>query len=178
MRALLAVVVLAGCTHTRPITEAHELVGEWVTVETYSHETTEVYVEQAYVEGATEGIAFRSATGGYVAISEIAKIVDKRVGRGGLEGFGLGFLGGAAVGAVIGYADGDDECDPNDGHWCLFTMTAGEKAVLGGAVFGVLGGALGGLIGLARGSHFEYSYGERVIPTGPPGSAAGMTIIF
>jgi hypothetical protein len=52
--------------------------------------------------------------------------------------------------------------------------------VLGGVVFGVLGGAVGGIIGLARGSRFEYSYGDqvRVIPTGPPGSTVGMTVTF
>jgi hypothetical protein len=176
MRALLAVVVLAACTHARPISSIHELTGKRVTVETYSHQRIEVYVERA-----PDGVAFRAEDGGgYVPVAEVAKVVEKRVGRGGLEGLGIGALAGASFGAILGYAAGDDECNADDGHWCILTFTAGEKAVLSGILLGGLGGLLGGVVGLAHGSRDEYSYGEqvRVIPTGPPGSTVGMTVTF
>jgi hypothetical protein len=44
--------------------------------------------------------------------------------------FTLGFLGGALVGIVPGLADGDDVCEP--GAWCLFQISAEEKALAGG----------------------------------------------
>jgi hypothetical protein len=172
MRALLAVVLVAACTHSYPITDAYELEGEHVTVETHSNESIEVVVEPA-----PDGVAFRSQTG-YVSIADVARVVDKRRGRGALEGLGIGLLIGAAGGAIVGYADGDDECPPEG--WCILTFTAGEKALLGGMFFGGVGGLVGGVIGLVRGSRVEYSYGERVrvIPNGPPGSTVGMTITF
>lgn len=58
------------------------------------------------------------------------------------QGLGIGLLAGGAAGMVIGFADGDD--DPHQ----FMSMTASEKAVLGGAVFG----ALGGMVGLVAGS--------------------------
>ncbi|MFD2514646.1 hypothetical protein ACFSRY_12290 [Pontibacter locisalis] len=64
------------------------------------------------------------------------------------KGLLLGGLGGAATGAVAGYADGDDECGP--GTWCIVFFTAEDKAVLG-AVLGVIPGmAIGALVGSSK----------------------------
>lgn len=61
------------------------------------------------------------------------------VGRGAL----FGALVGMAIGAVAGYASGDDEnCD-----WCFMYYTAGEKALIYGFVGMELGGAIGTAIG-------------------------------
>ncbi|MEJ8756347.1 hypothetical protein WG947_05035 [Pontibacter sp. H259] len=60
----------------------------------------------------------------------------------------LGALGGVITGAVIGYASGDDECDP--ATWCIFVYTAEEKATFG-AILGVIPGTgLGLLLGSKR----------------------------
>lgn len=66
--------------------------------------------------------------------------------RGVLTGAGLGFLTGAAGGAVIGLSRGSD---PNPG--VLFDLTAGAKAVFYGALLGTLGTVVGGIFGGAIG---------------------------
>ena len=60
-----------------------------------------------------------------------------RIIRGALNGVIIGF----AIGAIAGLADGSD---PQE-EW--FSMTAGQKAVLGGIAMGVFGGAAGALVG-------------------------------
>jgi hypothetical protein len=60
------------------------------------------------------------------------------------SGLGLGLLVGVGGGVVAGYASGDDR--PG---W--FSLTAGEKAFLGGAVFGVIGIVVGGIAGALAG---------------------------
>ncbi len=59
-----------------------------------------------------------------------------RVGKGILYGF---FYGGG-FGALFGFLDGDDP--PG---W--FSMTASQKALIGGASFGLIGAAIGGISG-------------------------------
>lgn len=168
---LLPVAVMA-CTHERPITELHEVAGERVIVETYSHER----VQATAIRGPA-GVTFAN-DGGVLAPASVAKVTEVRHGRGAAEGGGIGFLVGAAVGATMGYLEGDDQCPPEG--WCLFEFTATDKAVLGAASIGVVGGLVGLLFGGANGSHYVYSYGDqvRVTPTGPPGSMGGVTIKY
>lgn len=68
-----------------------------------------------------------------------------RVRRKGATGRSIliGALIGFATGAAIGLADGDDE---NRG-FCIFCLTAGEKALVFGAGGGLLGGITGAIIG-------------------------------
>jgi hypothetical protein len=76
------------------------------------------------------------------------QIYDVRLRRKGSTAKGLliGAIAGAAVGVIIGYAGGNDfEKYPNS--WCLFCLTAGQKAEVGGFVFGSIGASIGGLIG-------------------------------
>jgi hypothetical protein len=61
--------------------------------------------------------------------------------RGGI----IGAVTGGAAGIVAGLVDGDDRC--GSGEWCLFEMSAGEKAVLGGMALGAAGGVIGAAIG-------------------------------
>ncbi len=62
-----------------------------------------------------------------------------------LQGMGIGLATGAATGALIGFASGNDE--PG---W--FSFTAGEKAAVAGAALGTLGLILGAIFGAAAGS--------------------------
>lgn len=62
-----------------------------------------------------------------------------RKGRGALIGAGIG----AGLGLFIGLASGDDQC--GSGDFCILQFSAGEKAVLGAAVFAPLGALIGAL---------------------------------
>lgn len=66
---------------------------------------------------------------------------NKNVLYGFLGGLSIGFL----TGAIIGGIQGDDICPT--GHWCLFQMTAGEKAMVGGILGGLSGSIIGTLVG-------------------------------
>jgi hypothetical protein len=52
---------------------------------------------------------------------------------------------GTAVGALIGYSQGDD---PQCEYFCLFQMTARDKAGIGAVLGGVTGASIGALCGL------------------------------
>ena len=60
------------------------------------------------------------------------------------KGMGLGLVIGGGSGAMLGFASGDDKSG-----W--FSMTAGEKAVVGGLALGVLGALGGGIWGAIKG---------------------------
>ncbi|GHA74456.1 thiamine pyrophosphate-dependent enzyme [Pontibacter akesuensis] len=77
-----------------------------------------------------------------VPVSSISKIQVRKKGK-VARGVLLGALGGMAVGAIVGYASGDDTCPP--GSWCLFQLSAGDKAVIGGVTGIGPGMALGAL---------------------------------
>jgi hypothetical protein len=92
-----------------------------------------------------------------VATTEIKMIRFKKSGRGTLQGLGIGILTGAALGAIIGFAAGDDPpCKPvsNDflgigqGLCDAFRMSAAEKAAAGA----IIGGAAGALVGVTTGA--------------------------
>ena len=74
----------------------------------------------------------------------------------GLKGALIGFGIGAAIGAIAGFASGDDPVAPYTGDpfgdmfvamGNAFTMTAGEKAVGLGVVGGLTGALIGGITG-------------------------------
>ena len=60
-----------------------------------------------------------------------------------LKGTLIGAAIGGTVGAVIGFASGDDP------PGTMMRYTAGQKALLGGAVLGVIGVLVGGMSGVA-----------------------------
>jgi hypothetical protein len=66
-------------------------------------------------------------------------------GSGALPGLAYGFLIGGAVGAAIGLASGDDAP-----HFVRFT--AGQKALIAGAVLGAAGGVIGLIVGGSTGN--------------------------
>ena len=85
--------------------------------------------------------------------NEIEYIQYKRKGSVG-RGIVAGILGGAALGAIVGLASGDDKVE--EGVWLsgLFAMSAGEKAASYGVVFGLLGGITGAIIGAVASKKF------------------------
>ena len=173
MRAWLVVLLVGGaCTHHRPVTQVSALAGKDVTVETTNGARVSVTAEQT-----PAGLSFRTGTG-YVAPQVVARVVERRRGRGALEGFGIGLGLGFVTGAIAGYAKGDDDDCGGQEHCVVWT--AKTKAFTFGMTLGILGGGFGFVIGLLRGSHFVYSYGDqvRVTPIGPPGSVGGVTINF
>ena len=87
-----------------------------------------------------------------VATPEVTAVQFTRHGRGALEELGIGLLSGAAMGALVGFASGDD--DPG-----ILAFTAEEKALLGGVFFGGIGGLLGLSFGAAIGSKDVYALG-------------------
>jgi len=72
-------------------------------------------------------------------ISSIKFRRKNSIGRGAL----IGGLSGVAVGAIAGFASGDDEAG-----W--FAFSAEEKAAAGAAVLGTLGAGLGALVGTSK----------------------------
>jgi len=62
-----------------------------------------------------------------------------------LKGLGIGFLAGALWGGFVGLANGDDDAS----DW--IRLSAGEKAAIGAAAFGLIGGAIGVLAGALAG---------------------------
>jgi hypothetical protein len=72
---------------------------------------------------------------------QVSRIEVSRSRRGHtLRGMGIGLLVGAAGGAAVGLAAGDDP--PG-----LISFSAGDKAALGGVAFGVLGSLIGAIAG-------------------------------
>jgi hypothetical protein len=165
-------VCLAACTHRGSITQTGSLDGETVTVEMSNGAAVE-----ATVEVVASGTVLHTEDGVDMALADASKVTEIRRGRGALEGLGIGVLLGGAAGAAIGYADGDDECT----GLCLFKTSAAEKAVVAGVFVGTIGGLIGLLVGVARGSRDVYDLEAarpRIVPVGPPGTAAGATITF
>jgi hypothetical protein len=70
---------------------------------------------------------------------KVIKIVKK---SNFLKGAGIGFVGGAAFGGLLGFASGDDQ---SGSSWVTFT--AEQKAAMYGIAVGVLGIIIGGIYG-------------------------------
>jgi len=82
--------------------------------------------------------------------TDISSITIKRKGN-TVRGIIIGALSGFLIGAVIGYASGDDPPIPADedffGIGNAFRLTAGEKAIGSGILLGGAGAAVGGITG-------------------------------
>ncbi len=175
MRAVPFVLLVAGCTHNRPLNQVREVAGSQV-------EVSGMYGQAVTVQAVSQGndVAFiDKSNGGYVPAGEIVKVTDVRRGQGAIEGLGIGALVGAGIGVVAGFASGDDKCDEES--WCILTFTAEEKAAFGGILLGMTGGLVGLIVGATMGSTYIYSNestGVAVIPIGPKDSVAGVTVKF
>ena len=90
----------------------------------------------------------------YFVNADNVRLIKLRRRGSGIRGAGYGLLGGAAFGALLGAASGDDgrSCSTTqttwgDLTWCSDGLTAGEKAA-GGAI---VGGFFGSIAGTAVG---------------------------
>ena len=79
-----------------------------------------------------------------ISIQEVTIKRKGETGRGALTG-GLVGLG---VGLMVGFGSGDDQCDPSS--FCLFALTAEEKALTAGLALGMSGAVIGTIIGSLR----------------------------
>jgi hypothetical protein len=100
----------------------------------------EITSKQVFFQGYVSDGSPKKAIS-YPDISWVSLKRKGGVGRGML----LGVLGGAAIGAIVGAASGDDTDSP--GHWCIPCLSAGEKAATGGVLLGIAGGLVGGMVG-------------------------------
>jgi hypothetical protein len=82
-----------------------------------------------------------------IEVSDISTIKVVKKSR-AWTGLGWGALGGAAIGAIIGLASGDDPQNEEYGWGNLFRFSAGEKALAAGVALGIVGG----LVGLTAGA--------------------------
>jgi len=85
--------------------------------------------------------ALRQANGSYSIDAAQINTITLKKKNAGLKGTLIGFGIGAAIGAIVGLASGDD--DPK--QW--FAYTAGEKAVGLGVMGGITGAVIGGIAG-------------------------------
>jgi hypothetical protein len=87
-----------------------------------------------------------------------ARLEMVKVRRAGATGRGIliGSFVGVITGSVIGLLSGDD--DPDNNSWfCIFCLTAGEKALVGGTSGAILGGIIGAIIGAT--AHKKFTIG-------------------
>ena len=92
----------------------------------------------------------------YSATSDIHQIELNR--RGGLRGFAIGFLAGAATGAMFGFGEGSDpsSCRLADHNCSFFSFSASDKAIIYGSTIGLSTGLIGLIIGRTNGSKIIY----------------------
>lgn len=180
MRAWRTVLfVVAACTHRHHIVDVP--TGASVTVERIDGSE----VEGRLADHPTQ-VVFVDKRGHIIPTERIARVVDIDRGRGAFEGATIVGVAATAVGAAIGYADGDDKCGEicvsSCSELCILTFTAREKAAMTGALFGMVGAGAGAIIGAVIGSRDVYLFGDsyqaRITPSGPAGSVAGATIQF
>ncbi len=85
-----------------------------------------------------------------IEVSDISAIRVVKKSR-AWAGLGFGALGGAAMGAIIGLASGDDP--QREDFWGnMFRFSAGEKALWTGFALGVVGGVVGLTVGALAGT--------------------------
>ena len=167
MRVCVPLLLATACTHHHPVptllptSSAVEATGQLVNegeVELRAARTADGvrWVQRTPHEGGAgapavivDGDAIRS----YTTVSH---------GRGALEGLALGAASGIAAGVAIGLASGDDHCNPDS--FCILQFSAGDKAIIGGAVLGSIGLGLGALLGAAIGSRDVYERDSGVVP--------------
>ena len=100
--------------------------------------------------------ALRQANGSYSIDAAQINTISLKKKNAGLKGALIGMGAGIVIGAIAGFASGDDPVTPYTGELFSdmiigfsnsFTMTAGEKAVGMGAVGALTGALIGGITG-------------------------------
>jgi hypothetical protein len=79
-------------------------------------------------------------------------------GRGALEGGAIGLLGGAALGATLGFVSGNDTCSNSGLGSCILHFSASQKAAIGAIGLGAVGVLAGFIAGGLHGHHDELEF--------------------
>ena len=96
------------------------------------------------------------------------------------RGLGFGALIGAGTGIAVGYASGDDHCTSTADFGCFITLTAPQKALVGGTALGVVGGVVGLIVGSLTLSDrwVVASQNSGVVPIVDPNRRLGLSVRF
>ncbi len=148
---VLALSLLVSCTHTHVLDPSAE---RWSQVNVKSQTrraaialSDDREVVARSIQVTPDSTSWIDPESGALRSVATSKVIDVRFtyqGRGALQGAGYGFSIGGIVGAVGGYASGDDE--PS-----IVSFQAEEKAL----ILGGLGGIIGGLIGYGIGYNIK-----------------------
>lgn len=142
---LLGVLAMPAMAQERSVLDSASLAEARVRVRMASRERVTGTVVALRADTMVLRTSSTGSTRG-LARSEIAGI-ERSTGarRHRLRGGALGFLGGAGVGAVIGYATASQPACT--GSLCFNGLDEGVRAIAGGLVGGVVGTTLGVVIG-------------------------------
>ena len=115
--ALVAALALTGCVHTRTVHPGDQADPSFVRINRLgARKTATVLLADGRAFKARSLQMARDSTSWFyagtdqfdhIATDEIHEVRFVRRGRGALEGFMLGLVGGAATGAALGYLGGD-----------------------------------------------------------------------
>jgi hypothetical protein len=101
-------------------------------------------------------LTFGTAANGYqrIASSRVRRIHINEHGRGAINVFFYGLLGGAAAGVLVGAIAASGDCaQTNNGYYTTTKCPSKASAAMG---FGILGGLGGGLVGVLVGAAYGY----------------------
>ena len=104
---------------------------------------TSVYLSPAAV--SFKGYADNNAGPKAYRYNDISEVRLRRTGS-TARGILIGAVAGAITGAIVGFTSGDDY-NKNRNCWCIFCLSAGEKAALAGFGLGLTGSLIGGIVG-------------------------------
>jgi len=156
---LAAALFLSGCTHAYVIHGATGRAARDINARAAYQRATVTLLDGRRLETSGFHIRLDSATWSTprpvsmgAPLSNVAEIRFFSRGEGGMEGLGLGLLGGALVGATLGYVYRDE--DPSDN--CCFYLPPREGVVLLAGFFGLVGGLAGFPVGAVKGSTVVY----------------------
>jgi hypothetical protein len=146
---LVGLVSVTACIHELPAPDLRDLAGDEVTLDTRTHGRVEAFAV-AEQDGA---VMFTTHERTLVRLDEVDAITRRRPSRGALEGAGLGLLGGAALGAVIGYSQSNQCVNPENGcdEGGYGGLNHGGRAIVLGTAGALIGALAGAVIGRFRG---------------------------
>jgi hypothetical protein len=101
-------------------------------------------------------LTFGTAIDGYQRIpsSRVRRIRINDHGRGAINGFFYGMLGGAAAGVLVGAIAASGDCtQTSNGYYTTTKCPSKASSAMG---FGILGGMGGGLVGVLVGAAYGY----------------------
>lgn len=156
---LTTVAAVTACAHTTYVSPPDVEASRSLSGKTADHDATLILTKGRGPKArgvlvSPDSTSWLDAQTGELRTVPTAEVREIRIvshGKGALQGLGIGFLVGALAGAVAGYAGGDDP--PG---W--FSMTAAQKAGIGGVALGGLGALIGPFVGAGVGHRDIYRF--------------------